>query len=105
MVGSSNNGNNFPQKWLLVYTQILRPCKAFGNGSLANIEFSKTQMSEIIQPRRFIELVDRIFEPATRVALEISGILNSIDKGKSAPKGLLDAEYNLVNKKIDIKDS
>ena len=93
MVGSSNNGNHFPKKSFLVNTQILRLCKTFGNGSLANIEFSKTQMSEIIQPQRFIELVDRMFEPATRVALEVSGISNSTDKGKSDPEFTINGKW------------
>ena len=38
-------------------------------------------------------------EPTMRVALEIPRIANSIDKGKSVPKALLDAGYNLVNNK------
>ena len=40
-----------------------------------------------------------------RGALEVSGIMNSINKEKSIPKALLDARYNLVNNKINIKYS
>ena len=43
--------------------------------------------------------LNKIMEPTMRVALEIPCIANSIDKGKSVPKALLDAGYNLVNSK------
>ena len=44
VVGNSNDETNFAQKLLLTNTQILRICKAFANGSSANIKFSKTQL-------------------------------------------------------------
>ena len=43
---------------------------------------------------------DKIVGPATRVALEVPGIMNSINKDKSVPKALLD---NLVNHRINAK--
>ena len=49
VVGNSNDETNFAQKLLLTNTQILRIRKAFTNGSSANIKFSKTQLSKIIQ--------------------------------------------------------
>ena len=41
-------------------------------------------------------------EPAIRAAIEISGIIDSINKVKSIPNSLLDAGYNLANSKINI---
>ena len=42
VVGSSN-------KLLLTITQVSKLCKAFANGSSANIKFSKTQLPKMIQ--------------------------------------------------------
>ena len=39
---------------LLTDTQVSRICKAFANGSSANIKFLKTQFSKMIQSRGFI---------------------------------------------------
>ena len=49
MVGNSNHETNFPHKLLLTNTKVSKICKAFANGSLANITFSKTQMFKITQ--------------------------------------------------------
>ena len=46
---NSNNESNFPHKFLLADTQISKICEAFANGSSANIKFSKTQLSKMIQ--------------------------------------------------------
>ena len=40
VVGESNVETNFPHKLLLTDTQVSRICKAFANGSSANIKFS-----------------------------------------------------------------
>ena len=45
MIGNSNDETNFPHK--LLSTDTL--CKAFPNGSSANIKLSKTQLSKMIQ--------------------------------------------------------
>ena len=42
MIGNSNYETNFPHKLLLTDTNISKICKAFANGSSANIKFSKT---------------------------------------------------------------
>ena len=47
MVGDSNNETSFLQKLLLTDTQVSKICKAFANGSSANIKSSKTQSSKI----------------------------------------------------------
>ena len=49
LIGNSNGETNFPQKLLLTDTQVSKIRKAFANGLSANIKFSKTQMSKMIQ--------------------------------------------------------
>ena len=49
LTGNSNNKTNFPHKLLLTDTQVSKICKAFANGSSANIKLSKTQSSKMIQ--------------------------------------------------------
>ena len=48
MIGDSTDENNFPHKLLLTDTQSSRMCKAFANGSSANLKFSKTQLSNML---------------------------------------------------------
>ena len=93
MVGNSNDDTKFPHKLLLTNTQVSRLHEPFANSSSTNTKFSETQLSKVIQSEGFIELMDKIFGPAMRVTLEVPGII------------LLDAGYNLVNIKIDIKPS
>ena len=44
LIGNCNDEANFPHK-TLTHTQASKICKAFANGSSANIKFSKTQLS------------------------------------------------------------
>ena len=53
VIGDSNNENNFSHKLLLTNTQVSKIRKAFGNGSSANIELSKTQLHKIGQSGGF----------------------------------------------------
>ena len=46
-VGDSNDKNNFLHKLLLTNTQVSKLCKAFANGSSANIKLSKTQLHSV----------------------------------------------------------
>ena len=46
VVGDSNDENNFPDRFLLTYTQVSKYSKVFANGSSANIKLSKTQLHE-----------------------------------------------------------
>ena len=48
-VSDSNDENNFTHKLLLTNTQVSKLCKAFANGSSANIKLSKTQLHKIGQ--------------------------------------------------------
>ena len=45
---------NFPHKLLLTNSQVSRLCKAFANGSSANLKLSKTQLHKIGQSRGFL---------------------------------------------------
>ena len=54
LIANSNDETNFPHKLLLPDTQVSRICKIFANGSSANIKFSKTQLSKIIQSGEII---------------------------------------------------
>ena len=54
LIGDSNDEINFPHKFLSTNTQVSKICGAFANGSSANIKFSKTQLSKIVQLRGVI---------------------------------------------------
>ena len=47
-------------------TQPSRRCKAFANGSLANIKLSKTQLSKMVQVGRFL---GKLLGPLVKTAL------------------------------------
>ena len=49
MIGSSNDETNFQHKSLLTDTKVSKIYKAFANGLSANIKFSKTQLSKMMQ--------------------------------------------------------
>ena len=49
MIGESNDESNFPHKLLLPNRQVLKIRKAFANNSPADIKFSKTQLSKMVQ--------------------------------------------------------
>ena len=49
MVAESNDETNFPHKLLLTDTQVSKIRKAFANFLSANIKFSETQLSKMIQ--------------------------------------------------------
>ena len=53
-IGDSNNENNFPHKLLLTNAQISKLCKAFANGSSANIDLLKTLLLKIGQSGGFL---------------------------------------------------
>ena len=54
LIGNFSNEASFPHKLLLNDTQVSRICKVLANGSSGYITFSKTQVSKIMQSRRFI---------------------------------------------------
>ena len=48
MIGDTNDEANFLHELLLNDTQVSRVCKAFANGSSANIKFLKSQLSKMM---------------------------------------------------------
>ena len=58
VVSDSNDETNFRHKLSLTDTQVLRPVKAFANGSSANIKLSKTQLSKMIKIGGFFSIFD-----------------------------------------------
>ena len=57
MIGDSNDEANFLHELLLTDRQVSSICKAFANNSSADIKFSKTQLSKMIQSRRFLGIL------------------------------------------------
>ena len=74
MIGSSNVETNFPRKLLLTDTEVSKIYKTFANGSSANIKFSKTQLSQMIQSEGFVNNV--LFDPDKTV----KKIINKVDE-------------------------
>ena len=54
LIGNSNDETNFLYKLLLTDGHAWKICKAFANVSSANIKFSKTQLSKMIQSVRIL---------------------------------------------------
>ena len=74
MIGNSFDEINFPHKLLLTDTQVSKIRNAFANVSSAKIKFSKTQLSKMIQSRRFLADISDITE-----------FIDFIDPGKILP--------------------
>ena len=53
MIGDSNDETDFPHELLLTDRQVFSVRKAFANNSSADIKFSKTQLSKMIQSGGF----------------------------------------------------
>ena len=70
MVGNSDDETKFPDKLLLTNAQVSRIRKASVNGPSANIKFSKTQLSKMVQSGGFL------FGPLNPLS-PISSIINS----------------------------
>ena len=62
LIRNSNPETNFTHKLLSPDTQFSKIRKAFGTGSSANKEFSKTQLSQIVQPGRIIFVPPNIID-------------------------------------------
>ena len=54
MIGDSDDETKFPNKLLLTDRQVSNICKSFENNSSADIKFSKTQLSKIVQSGGFL---------------------------------------------------
>ena len=62
LIGNSNDETNFAHHLLLADIHISKICKAFANGSSANIKFSKTKLSKIVQFGGFLFGSPNIFD-------------------------------------------
>ena len=80
VAGDSNDENIFSHKFLLTNTQVLRLCKIFANGSLANIELSKTLLKigpsgefsgRLLKPllKNGLHLVENVLKPLAKNVL------------------------------------
>ena len=87
VIGDFNDGAHSPHKLLLTDTQVTRLPNAFANGSLANIKFSKTQLSKIIQSGGILaDLLEAIPQAMflTRVGALKKGVEKSVTLAKNA---------------------
>ena len=89
VVGDSDDENNFLHKLLLTSTQVSKLCKAFANGSSANIKLSKTQLHKIGQSGEFL---GRLLGPLPKTRLPLIGnVLKPFAKSILIPLGLTTA--------------
>ena len=89
VVSDSNAENNFLHKLLLTSTQVSKLCKAFANGSSANIKSSKTQLHKIGQSGEFL---GRLLGPLPKTRLPLIGnVLSPLAKSILIPLGLTTA--------------
>ena len=86
MISESNDESNFPHKLLLTNRQVLNIRKAFANNTLADIKFSKTHLSKMVQLRGFLgTLLGPLLK--TRLPL-IKGVIKPLAKSVLIPLGL-----------------
>ena len=103
--------SNFPHKLLLTNTHSKIP-KGFANGSSANIEFSNTQLSKMIQAGGFIfgppnifdsgvsDIVNAPFQGFSSLVNPISKETKNMGSKKINNESIVDAGLNLIGKKI-----
>ena len=86
MIGDSNDKANFPHELLLTDRQVSSIRKAFSNNSSADIEFSKNQLSKMIQSGGFL---GRLFGPLLKTGLPlIKSVISPLSKSILIPLGL-----------------
>ena len=86
MVGESNDKANFSHELLLTDRQVSTIRKAFSNNSSADIKFSKTQLSKMIQPRGFL---GRLLGPLLKTGLPLKkDMIKPLAKSVLIPLGL-----------------
>ena len=88
MIG--DNEANFPHKLLLTNRQVSNFRKAFSNHLSADIKFSKTQFSKMIQSGEFL---GRLVGPLLKAGLPlIKNVIKALAKSVLIPLGLTAAE-------------
>ena len=86
MIGDSNDKANFLHELLLTNRQVSSIRKAFANHSSADIKFSKTQLSKMIQSGGFL---GRLLGPLLKIGLPlISNVTKRLAKSVLIPLGL-----------------
>ena len=84
MIG--DNETNFPRRLLLTNRQAANLHKAFANHSSADIKFSKTQLSKMIQTGEFL---GRLLGPVLKTGLPlITNVIKPLAKSVLIPLGL-----------------
>ena len=101
LIGNTSDESYFPHKLLLTDTQVSKIRKAFTHGSSANIKFSKTQLSKMIQSGW---VVIRDYSWWLLFMLILENILSSVaKKGTGIARNLgndfLDKQISSFNKK------
>ena len=87
MIG--NNETNFPHELLLTDRQVSNIRKAFANNSSADIKFSKTQLSKMIQLGGFLS---RLLGPLRKTGVPlIKNVIKPLVKSVLIPLGLIAA--------------
>ena len=101
MIGDSNDETNFLHKLLLTDRQVSSIRKAFANNSSADIKFSKTQLSKMMQLGGFL---GTLLGPLLKAVLSlIKNILTPLAKSALIPLGLTaaaSAADTRIHKKI-----
>ena len=86
MIGDSNDKTNFPHELLLTDRHVSSIRKTFSNNSSANIKFSKTQSSKMIQSGGFL---GRLLGPLLKTGLPlIKNAITPLAKSVLIPLGL-----------------
>ena len=86
MIGDSNDETNIPHELLLTDRQVSSICKAFANNSSANIEFSETQLSKMIQSGGCL---GKLLDPLLKTGLPlIKSVITRLAKSVLIPLGL-----------------
>ena len=85
MIGDSNDEANFPHELLLTDRQVSSIRKAFSNNSSADIKFSKTQLSKMIQSGGFL---GKLLGPLLKTGLPlIKNVIKPLAKSVLIPLG------------------
>ena len=86
MIGDYNDEANFPHELLLTDRQVSSIRKAFSNNSLADIKFSKIQLSKMIESGGFL---GRLLGPLLRTGLPLlKNVIKPLAKSVLIPLGL-----------------
>ena len=119
MIGDSNDESNFPHELFLTDIQVANICKAFSNNSSADIKYSKTQLSKMIQSGGFpgkllgpllktgSPLIKSVTKPLPKTVLTPLGLTTAVsaaDAGINKKKLGSGNDTTLIISNNDIKD-